>query len=87
MGLVDNEEAMECNLIRKVRNEFAHNVHMSFEDTKVIGLCSGLTFGVMDEGVTPRAKFSTAASGLILHLTNRPAYVSKQRLKAEKWPY
>jgi mannitol operon repressor len=86
MGLVADDEALECNLIRKVRNEFAHNVHMSFEDAKIIGLCSGLTFGIIEKGVA-RTTFSTAVAGLILHLTNRPAYVSQQRLKAEHWPY
>ena len=90
MGLISEGEYRECELIRKVRNEFAHRVKMSFENDKVRSLCDRLTFAIKEaDGVKlhPRGQFTTAAVSLILHLTNRPHYVRKRALKPEDWPY
>jgi DNA-binding MltR family transcriptional regulator len=34
MGLISDLEYKDCELIRKIRNEFAHKVHMSFKDDR-----------------------------------------------------
>lgn len=89
MGLISEDEFKECTLIRKVRNEFAHKVRMSFNNDKVKGLCSSLKYGAKpykDVTVSTRGKFTTAAVGLILSLTNRPHYVSKKTLAYQDWP-
>jgi histone deacetylase complex regulatory component SIN3 len=90
MGLISDAEQRECDLIRKVRNEFAHKIKMSFDDKRVQGLCSALTFSAKPyEGapVSTRGAFTTAAVALILNLTNRPAYVRNEKLSAREWKY
>lgn len=88
LGLISEEERRECDLVRKIRNEFAHKVKMSFEDKRVSGLCSALTYRAKpyaDVTVSHRGAFTTAAVALILHLTNRPHYVRQIRLIARTW--
>jgi hypothetical protein len=88
MGLISELEFKECQILRKVRNEFAHKVKMSFDDPKVQGLCSGLTlFGEWEDGkpVVPRVKFSMSAIAIIMNLTNRAHYVGQQALKYGNW--
>jgi len=88
MGLISDGEARECELVRKVRNEFAHKVKMSFDDEKVRGLCSLMTMSAKSYpgvNVDARGQFTTAAVALILDLTNRPHYVSQQALKYQNW--
>jgi hypothetical protein len=89
MGLISEEEFKECGLIRKVRNEFAHKVKMSFDNDKVKGLCSSMKYAAKPYRhvtVSTRGKFTTAAVGLILNLTNRPHYVGKKALTYQEWP-
>jgi hypothetical protein len=88
LGLISDEERSECTAIRKVRNEFAHAVKMSFDDQRVKRLCSGLKLGIKPAGDnSPRTQFQTSAVSLILHLTNRPVYVGNARLKYQAWAY
>jgi mannitol operon repressor len=89
MGLISEVEYKECDLVRKIRNEFAHKVHMSFKDDRVRSLCASLTMNAKSyPGVTvdTREKFTTAAVSLVLNLTNRPHYVAKNELKYGNWP-
>ena len=50
LGLIDNEEEENCSIIRKIRNEFAHNVKASFSDETIISLCDRLHFKAVDSG-------------------------------------
>lgn len=90
LGLISEREFQECALVRKIRNEFAHQVKVSFETDKIVGLCSQLTMAAADYDdvrVGTRGRFTTAAVALILNLTNRPHYVAKERLSYSDWPY
>ncbi len=88
MGLISDREYADLDMMRKVRNEFAHNVHISFEDQRVRDLCKRLTLAAKDYGdvvVGSRGQFTTAAVALIANLTNRPHYVALKRLSAQEW--
>jgi hypothetical protein len=88
LGLISDDERAECELIRKVRNEFAHKVKTSFEDERIRGLCAGLKYSVKPvapETIAPRGQFSTSAVSLILTLTNRPNYVKEKKLSYRRW--
>lgn len=88
LGLVSEVEYRECELIRKVRNEFAHQIKVSFKTEKVASLCALLQFSAKSYGdvhVDTRGQFTTAAVALILDLTNRPHYVGQRRLQAVTW--
>ena len=90
MGLITKKEFSECNILRKIRNEFAHNINISFEEQSIIDLCKNLQLRAKDyEGVhvNPHGQYATASTALILNLTNRAHYVSKERLKLKNWPY
>lgn len=42
LGLIYKPVRDDLNLVRKIRNEFAHNLYASFEDEKIESWCSGL---------------------------------------------
>lgn len=88
LGLISNEEYEDCQIIRKVRNEFAHTLGTNYENKKIIGLCANLHGSAKPYGdgqVNTRGQFSTAAVALILNLTNRPHYIGRKRLTYEEW--
>ncbi|EPD42364.1 MULTISPECIES: hypothetical protein [Delftia] len=88
LGLLSEVEYRECDLIRKVRNEFAHQIKVSFTSEKVVSLCAQLQLSAKSYGdvhVDTRGQFTTAAVALILNLTNRPHYVGQRRLQAANW--
>ncbi len=88
LGLISERERRECDLLRKIRNKFAHSVHPSFDDEDVKSLCFELSYRAMPyEGVevNARGSFNSAAVALVSNLTNRPHYVAQDRLKARDW--
>jgi mannitol operon repressor len=88
LGLISDNERAECSAIRKVRNEFAHVVKMSFDNERVKSLCSSLKAAVgPQDGLKPNARmqFTTSAVAVIGNLYNRPHYVSQARLKFVDW--
>lgn len=99
LGLISKREYHECERLRKVRNEFAHKVHPSFNDQKVKDICATLEFDIwreLDPGrfpakkptgsaADPKGQYMTAAISLILTLTNRPVKVSRKRLTFGDW--
>jgi DNA-binding MltR family transcriptional regulator len=88
LGLLSEAEYRECELIRKVRNEFAHQIKVSFTSERIVSLCAQLQLSAKSYGdvhVDTRGQFTTAAISLILNLTNRPHYVGQRRLQERKW--
>jgi mannitol operon repressor len=84
MGLISEAEYRESEVVRKVRNEFAHKVKMSFVNDRVRSLCATMKFSVPGEK-SPRGQFTSAAIMLVMNLTNRPHYVSQRSLKYGEW--
>jgi len=95
LGVISAVEHAECERLRKVRNEFAHRVHCSFDDEKIEAICRELAFSakpyVKADGeavhVSSRGALSTAATALMLRLTNRAHYASKHRIADREWEY
>ena len=88
LGLISERERRECDLIRKIRNKFAHQVHPSFDDEDIKSLCLELSHRALPYGgveVGARSSFTTAAVSLVSNLTNRPHYVSHSRLRVGDW--
>ena len=88
LGIMSESEYRDCERLRKIRNEFAHNVHASFEDQKIKDICANLEFSAKEYGgvgIGARAQFATGATALIVGLTNRTRYVAQQRLKYGDW--
>lgn len=86
LGLLKEREVSELNTIRRIRNYFSHQIHVSFDDQKIKDLCGNLLFKVPGDHPS-RHQFSSATHGLILNLINRAAYVSRHRCVQKVWPY
>lgn len=90
LGLITDYEKDDCECLRKIRNEFAHNHRIDFSDDKIISLCMKLHFSAKDyAAVTVKAEGQVRSGcvALILNLMNRPHYVKKFRLNSRTWPY
>ncbi|MEX2167319.1 MAG: transcriptional regulator [Methyloceanibacter sp.] len=93
LGLVSRREYEECESLRKIRNDFAHNLHASFSDRRIIDLCTNLSMRVPDNpkwgenAIGAQAHFHTAAVALISALYNRPHYVKRKRIVFKDWPF
>jgi DNA-binding MltR family transcriptional regulator len=88
VGCISEREYRDLETIRRIRNEFAHRLSISFDDPSIKDRCAALTFAAQDYvQVSARGKFSTAAVALILNLANRPHYLAQARTTAQPWPY
>jgi mannitol operon repressor len=85
MGLISEDERDECNIIRKVRNEFAHSVRMSFSNAKVEALCTSLKFATIVPTPNARMRFTSSAVTLITRLMKRPNAVKAYQLQVRNW--
>ena len=86
LGLISKHEFHEIDIVRKVRNEFAHRTHgTTFKDEKIQAFCGNLesnTPGPMDD---PRSLFINAVVLLQLSLYYRPEYIKKSNRIRESW--
>jgi hypothetical protein len=90
LGLIDEFEYAEIGLIRKVRNEFAHEKHgVSFLSPRIQGLCSSLKSNLPEGAGYPlqdsRFRFTNAVVVLALRLYHRPDWVALERRKPKVW--
>lgn len=90
LGLIDQFEYGEINLLRKVRNEFAHARHgINFETSKIQGLCSSLKSDLplgADYPINdPRFRFTNATVVIVLRLYHRPDWVALERRQPKTW--
>lgn len=94
LGLITESEHHDLQLIRKIRNEFAHHIHTSFETQSVIDRCALFKHQLSPEDrieetgnaeVGPSHQFSEAAVILIWRLTTRPHSVAEHRRTEPIW--
>ncbi len=91
LGLIDGRERSECDLIRKVRNEFAHQPHgIAFDNDKITVLCdrlqSDLPGGREAHVGKPRSVFINAVILTVMRLTYRAERVASERRVTRTWP-
>lgn len=91
LGLINQHEHDDLHLIRKIRNDFAHDIHTTFETESVVNRCRELHYSAKDvpgekNPIRPEGKFHSAAVDLIMRFTNRPFYVSKHKRTSVNWP-
>ncbi len=87
LGLISEVEFRDIDLIRRIRNDFAHDMKASFENESVKNRCRQLKHKVPDDKgkVAAEGQFTSAATGLLLNLVNRAAYVSEARRSYINW--
>lgn len=91
IGLNTELEFKECELIRRDRNEFAHQVHgLTCADNKVNHLCNNLRVNMPDgarfDG-NARQLFINSVILVSLALWYRPEYNKSRRAKHRDWNY
>jgi len=91
LGLVTDLEFSECEIIRRVRNMFAHGVHgLTFKDQRLSDLCNNLKANTPDgqrfDG-NPRRLFINSVIILSLALWYRPEYAAKYQAVTREWSY
>ncbi len=92
LGLIDSHELHECDIIRKVRNEFAHRAHgISFADGKIRRLCDRLKSDLPGSrevyAGNPRGVFVNAVVLTVVRLTYRAEFVASEQRTTKTWPY
>jgi mannitol operon repressor len=88
LGLISEIEYNDCEIFRRVRNRFAHQIHTSFADQTMSDFSKNLNLAAQDYGdvvVSAAGRFRTAGTALILNLVNRPHYVSLKRRQFSEW--
>jgi hypothetical protein len=88
LGLIEEVERNECDLIRRIRNEFAHKlVGTSFNQQRIIDLCKNLKSPLPDKPVRhpPRFQFENAVISMSSRLFYRPEYVAIEKREAKQW--
>jgi mannitol operon repressor len=85
LGLIDDHEAEQSTILRKVRNEFAHEVEVTFNSGKVKNLCDKLSVPDSDKNTQSRGKFMKSAMPMLIYMLNRPKEVSQRRLTWGEW--
>lgn len=90
LGLVQDNEFHEINLIRKIRNEFGHNWKgVSFETSKVTSLARELPWSgpaELEKNSTSRQRFNFATSILLMDLMWRARLVIREKRVVKVWP-
>jgi len=84
LGLISQDEAADLRIVKEVRNHFAHNLHVSFDDPTVVRSCRRLRMihRVLPEGVepSPRRALEQTACMLSVLLVRRRLEVGPRRL-------
>lgn len=89
LGLIQDNELHEISIIRKIRNEFAHNWKgVSFNSEKIKSLCNELPemSPLTRLEKSPKNRFSTAVYILLTDLLWRETLVKDQKVKQQAWP-
>ena len=91
LGLISENEYHDCNIIRKVRNDFAHKFELefSFKDQRVSSLCwnlkANMPGGKEKFKEKPRQSFIIGVVMLYVNLLYREEHVRKSRLTRPDW--
>ncbi len=66
MGIIPKNVRRDLNLLRKIRNDFAHDAKpISFDDEPVSSRCRELALDGKDRAANPRSKFTRAMMGCL----------------------
>lgn len=90
LGLISPEEHKSCEIIRKIRNEFAHNLRVNRYTNKIVDLCNNFTLAVNDFPEKHRPKdfdrLTMVACVLIIRFSYRVSSIAAKRAVYQDWP-
>lgn len=86
LGLISDQQSRTLNLIRKIRNQFAHNWELeSFDHPSIGGILDSMDIrhiGEAPESPTRRTKFENTSGAILLELQFLNARVQTERLQS-----
>lgn len=90
LGLIEEREYRELNMIRKIRNEFGHRWRdVGFDSAPIADLCRALPWRGPEDirERPPRGVFNFAVCMLLSDLVWRERLVRRERRTQKEWPY
>lgn len=94
LGLISDDEHHDLDLVRRIRNQFAHDIETTFSTPGIVSRCGLLRLKAQDytstDGqkiiVAAQGQFQTAAVALISRFLNRPYYIRRTPRPEINWP-
>lgn len=87
LGKISKVERRDLDLLRKIRNEFAHNAdEIDFEVEKIKSQCRELSFSYHDKDHLPRGHFTAACLGILANIHNETILCQAPVIKADNAP-
>ena len=89
LALIEDEERLELNLFRKIRNEFGHSWKgVTFGTPRIASFCAELPWrGPGEEQKDPRTRFEFALVAMLNRLVWRARLVAAEKRCQRSWPY
>jgi len=90
LGLITEDERHDLDILRDLRNAFAHEVGANFAERSVRDQCRSLKLSADEPDALPRDNFTTAAFALMIELAERTSQITEKRCQpllrsAKKW--
>jgi mannitol operon repressor len=88
LGLISDNEFHDIDQIRRIRNHFAHRMSASSSGPTIKDRCNSLRHRAPNYAeikIDAEGQFTSAATGMLLNMVNRAAYVANKKLKLEDW--
>ncbi|WP_157980926.1 MltR family transcriptional regulator [Aliidiomarina shirensis] len=87
LGKISKIERRDLDLLRKIRNEFAHNADaIDFEVEKIKSQCGELSFSYHEKDHRPRGHFTAACLGILANIHNETLLCQAPEIKADNAP-
>ena len=87
LGKISKIERRDLDLLRKIRNEFAHNADaIDFEVEKIKSQCGALSFSYHEKDHRPRVHFTAACLGILANIHNEMLLCQAPEVKADNAP-
>ena len=87
LGKISKVERRDLDLLRKIRNEFAHNANaIDFENEKIKSQCGELSFSYHDKDHRPRGHFTAASLGILANIHSETLLCQSPEIKADNAP-
>lgn len=87
LGLISESCRRDLDLIRKIRNDFAHKISVkSFDQEKISQRCRGFYFSYREKNESPKLHFITAVIGVLSMLVSATLTTSQTAKKCDDRP-
>jgi DNA-binding MltR family transcriptional regulator len=87
LGKISKECRSDLDVIRGIRNEFAHHAtKVSFDDQSIADRCRNLQFSHRERAQRPRAHFTSAVSGVLTVVITSALRATSPTAQSNDWP-